>query len=162
MNAATAAQSKKSARETLEESLRGVVRRLQTLPALQDSERVALGITVSSETRTPAPAPATRPVAQVDMRQRLRHSISFTDETTPNRRGKPEGVQGYEIWVKVGNPAPADPSQLSFLALDTASPYVAEYGGADAGKTAHHMLRRVNTREEKGPWRQTVSATIPA
>lgn len=71
-------------------------------------------------------------------------------------------MRGCEIWVKVGDPAPTDPSQLSFLALDTASPYVAEYDGADAGKTAHYMLRWVNTREEKGPWSQTVSATIPA
>lgn len=162
LNAATATQAKKGARENVEESLRATVRRLQTLPTLQDADRVALGITISSTTRTPAPAPVTRPVAQVDTGQRLRHTISFSDETTPNRRGKPEGVRGCEIWVKVGDPAPADASQLSFLALDTASPYVAEYGGVDAGKTAHYMLRWVNTREEKGPWSQTVSATIPA
>jgi hypothetical protein len=67
---------------------------------------------------------------------------------------------GCEIWVKVGDPVPTDPSQLRFLATDTRTPYVAEYSGEDAGKTAHSMLRWVNTKGEQGPWSQTVSATI--
>jgi hypothetical protein len=160
--AATASQTKRGARESFEDSLRLAVKRIQTHPAIQDADRVALGIGLVTATRTPAAAPTTRPVAQVDTSQRLRHTISFADETTPNRRTKPDGVRGCEIRVKVGDPAPTDPSELSFLALDTSTPYVAEYGGADAGKTAHYMLRWVNTREEKGPWSQTVSATIPA
>jgi hypothetical protein len=67
-----------------------------------------------------------------------------------------------EIWVKVGDPAPTDPSQCVFLALDTRTPYTADYAGTDAGKVAHYMLRWVNTRGEKGPWSETVSATIGA
>ena len=101
-------------------------------------------------------------VAQVDTGQRLRHAISFADETTPNSRAEPEAVRGCEIWVKVGDPAPAGPSELTFLALDTASPYVAEYDGGDGGKTARYMLRWANSRGEQGPWSQTVSATITA
>lgn len=161
-SAATASQAKKDARDGAERSVRVVVRRLQTLPALTDAERVALGITVSATTRARAAAPTTRPVAQVDTGQRLRHTISFSDETTPNSRAKPEGVRGCEIWAKVGDPAPADPSETTFLALDTASPYVAEYEGTDAGKTVHYMLRWANSRGEQGPWSQTVSATITA
>ena len=161
LSAASATQAKKAARANLEDSLRAAVKRLQALPALEDADRASLGITVSSTTRTPAPIPTTRPVVQVDTGQRLRHTISFADETTPNRRVKPEGMRGCEIWVKVGDPAPADPSEMRFLALDTASPYLVVYGGVDAGKTAHYMLRWVNTREDRGPWSQTVSATIP-
>jgi hypothetical protein len=121
-----------------------------------------LGIAIRGLTRGRAPAPATRPVAQIDTGQRLRHTINFTDELTPTRRAKPEGVRGCEIWVKVGDPAPSDPSALTFLALHTASPYVAEFDGSDAGKTAHYMLRWQSTRGEHGPWSQTASATIPA
>jgi hypothetical protein len=96
----------------------------------------------------------------VDTSQRLRHTISFVDELTPNTRGKPDGVSGCEVWVKVGNAAPADPSELKYLATDTRTPYVAEFDGADAGKTAYYMLRWVSTRGETGPWSQTVSGTI--
>lgn len=67
---------------------------------------------------------------------------------------------GAELWVKIGDPAPTDPSELKFLGLDTQSPYVAHYSGEDAGKIAHYMLRWVNSKGEPGPWSQTVSATI--
>ena len=67
---------------------------------------------------------------------------------------------GAELWVKIGDAPPADPSELSFLALDTNTPYLAEYSGVQAGKKAHYMLRWVSTRGDKGPWSETVSATI--
>ena len=70
---------------------------------------------------------------------------------------------GCEIWVKVaaqGEAPPADPGELSFVSMDTASPYIVEYDGADGGKTAHYMLRWCKTGGEKGPWSETISATI--
>ncbi|NOT01326.1 MAG: hypothetical protein HOP29_11940 [Phycisphaerales bacterium] len=96
------------------------------------------------------------------------------------------GVMGAEIWVKIGDPAPTDPNQCTFLALDSRTPYTAEYAGADGNKTAHYMLRWVSTRGDKGPpalddpsraklavaqrrvlagchgWSETASATIGA
>ena len=119
-----------------------------------------MGVTVRTTTRGATNVPGTRPVASMDTSQRLRHTVNFTDELTPNSRAKPEGTMGCEIWVKVGDPAPTDPGQLRFLATDTRTPYVAEYGGEDAGKVAHYMLRWVNTKGAQGPWSQTVSATI--
>ena len=48
---------------------------------------------------------------------------------------------------------PVDPdTDLTFLGLDTRTPYLAEYGGADGGKPAHYMARWVNAKGEKGPW----------
>ena len=158
--ASSALQTKETSRDSFETSLRSLVRRLQGLPTLTDAQRAAMNITLRETTRTANAVPDTRPVATVDTSQRLRHTISFTDETTPNTRAKPDGVMGCEIWVKVGDPAPTDPSQLQFLGTDTRTPYVAEYGGEDAGKVAHYMLRWVNTKGEQGPWSQTVSATI--
>jgi hypothetical protein len=92
--------------------------------------------------------------------QRLRHTIEFPDESTPTPR--PAGVMGAEIWVKIDGPPPVDPGELTFLAVDTRTPYVTEFDGADGGKTAHYMLRWINSRAETGPWSQTVSATIGA
>lgn len=158
--AEAAQQAKQDARRNLEAEVRGRARLIQADGDVSDSVRAALGLTVQDTTRTPTGAPESRPVGVVDTSQRLRHTVSFTDEATPNSRRKPDGVRGCEIWVKVGDPAPSDPEQLRFLALDTASPYVAEYDGADAGKPAHYMLRWVSTRGEQGPWSQTVSATI--
>jgi hypothetical protein len=159
-NADAKLQAKNAARREYEALLRAQARQVQNDPNTTDEDRAALGLTISDGRRTPAAAPTTRPVAVVDTSQRLRHTINFTDESTPNSRRKPDGVRGCEIWVKIGDPAPADPDELRFLALDTATPYVADYDGADAGKTAHYMLRWLSTRGEAGPWSQTVSATI--
>jgi hypothetical protein len=158
--AEAAQQTKKNARDSFETSLRSLVRRLQGLPSLTEAQRAGMGITSRETPRTAKGVPTTRPVASVDTSQRLRHTVNFTDELTPNSRAKPSGAMGCEIWVKVGDPAPTDPSQLRFLATDTRTPYVAIYGGEDAGKVAHYMLRWVNTKGEQGPWSQTVSATI--
>ncbi|HMG73869.1 MAG TPA: hypothetical protein VK582_10240 [Pyrinomonadaceae bacterium] len=145
--------------EAIETALRPLVNRIQANQAVTDPLRHSMGLTVRSTTRTAVGVPTTHPVATVDTSQRLQQTISFVDELTPSSRAKPPGVSGCEIWVKVGA-APTDPSELSFLAVDTRSPYVAEYDGADAGKIAYYMLRWINTRGERGPWSQTVSGTI--
>jgi len=51
---------------------------------------------------------------------------------------------------------------LSFLWVDTRTPYLVDYPGENGGKTAHYMLRCVATTGEKGPWSETASATIGA
>lgn len=155
--------AKDTARDTLEAAVRSLVRRLQASPQVDDTERAALGITVPDLLHAMDGGTVTRPLGMIDTSQRLRHEIRFVDETNPTSRAKPKGALGCEVWVKIsaqGEPAPTDPSQLSFLALDTASPYVAEYDGANGGKVAHYMLRWALSEGAKGPWSETASATI--
>jgi hypothetical protein len=156
-------QAKDDAREAFESGIRAMVRRRQISPDVSDEERALLGITVASgPSAPPAGGPTARPVGTVDTSERLRHTIAFRNEATPTSQAKPQGVMGCEIWVKIGDPAPTDPSQLEFLALDTSTPYVADYPGTAGGQTAHYMLRWVTTQGAKGPWSETVSATIGA
>ncbi len=159
--AESARQSKDGNRSAFEGVIRPLVRRLQASAQVDDIERQAMGITVRDGTHTPQMPAETRPVATIDTAERLRHTVHFADEGSPMSKARPDGTMGCEIWVKIGT-APADPSELSFLALDTRSPYVADFNGTDGGKMAYYMLRWVNTRGEKGPWSQTVSATIGA
>ncbi|MBI9015961.1 MAG: hypothetical protein JEZ07_01745 [Phycisphaerae bacterium] len=160
--AQAARQTKNAARTQAESAARALVRQLQASPVVDNTEKTALGITVPGQNHHSGGI-ETRPIGSVDTSQRLRHEIRFVDEATPTRRAKPAGVMGCEIWVKVsvpGDPAPIGPDELSFVTLDTASPYIVEYDGADGGKTAHYMLRWVKTNGQKGPWSETVSATI--
>lgn len=157
-----ASQAKQLAHNNYVQMLRALVQRLQSHPAMTDRHRANLGVHIRETGRTPVSAPQTRPVATIDTSQRLQHTINFSDETTPSRRAKPEGMMGCEIWVKVGDGVPVDPSELKYLAMDTATPYIATYDGAVGGKLAHYMLRWVSRRGEHGPWSQTVSATIIA
>ena len=160
--AEAARQAKDGARSGFEGAIRPLVRQLQASPDVDDAERAAMGITVPDRETTPQVPPKTRPVVSVDTSQRLQHTIAFADEATPTRKAKPAGVMGAELWVKVGDPPPVDPSELTFLSLDTRTPYVADFPGEDGGKTAHYMLRWVATTGEKGPWSETASATIGA
>jgi hypothetical protein len=160
--AQSARQAKVAARGGLEGVIRPLVARLQASAAVNDFERQALGITVRDTIPTPVGPPITRPVVSVDTSQRLQHTIGFADEATPTRKAKPDGVRGAQIWVKIGDPAPVDPNELTFLATDTRTPYVAAFDGADGNKVAHYMLRWESTRGEPGPWSETASATIGA
>ncbi len=160
--AQAARQAKDGAREGFEGAIRPLVRRLQASPDVDDSERAAMGITVPDREASPAGPPTTRPAVSVDTGQRLQHTIDFADEATPTRKAKPPGVLGAEIWVKVDDPPPTGPSELSFLSLGTRTPHVADFPGEDGRQTAHYMLRWVSTTGEKGSWSETASATIGA
>lgn len=164
--AAAARQAKDDSRREYKSAIRQLVRQLQVSSAVDDPERESLGITVVDTIRTANTAAiTTRPIGQVDTSQRLRHKIRFVDEATPTRRAKPKGIMGCEIWVKVADisePAPIDGSGLDFVFMDTASPHTVEYDGDDGGKMAHYMLRWVKSGGQKGPWSETISATITA
>jgi hypothetical protein len=119
----------------------------------------ALGIPVGNTVDQPA---ATVPVGAVDTSERLRHTISWTDAGSPGIKRRPRGAMGAEIWCKLGGPPPTDEKECSFMTLDAATPYVAQFDGADAGKTIHYLLRWRMRDGSVTAWGETVSATITA
>jgi hypothetical protein len=160
-NAARAATDLKcQTRAAYETLIRSLVRRLQASLIVTDQQRRDMGITVRNGEPTPVGPVATQPVAIISIAGTLRHEIRFMDAATPTRRARPHGVIGCEIWVKVGDPAPVAETELTFLGLDTHSPYTAEHAMADAGKTAHYRLRWVLNNGGKSPWSEIESATI--
>lgn len=154
-------QDKDDARAAFVALIRSDVGQIQKNPAVTDTQRAAMQITVPSGTHTPAPTPTTRPVATVDTSQRLSHKIEFRDESTPTSRAKPDGVAYVELWLYIGTTAPTGPEQMHLQGIDKSTPYLMEFASTDAGKTAFWALRWVNTRGEHGPWSATVSGTIP-
>ncbi|MEO6050106.1 MAG: hypothetical protein ABIP78_02100 [Pyrinomonadaceae bacterium] len=80
------------------------------------------------------PPTATTPIGSVDTSQRLRHTISWTEATTPDNKRRPRGAMGAGIYVKLDDPPPTDEKPCTFLTVDSATPYVAQYDGADAGR----------------------------
>lgn len=160
-----ARQAKDQARAELEREIRPVTNFVQGYPKTTDAERAEIGITVRDTSKTPSPTPTTRPLVSVDPGTRLTHELRLVDEGSPTRRGKPEGVAGAEVWVKLidaGQPAPTDPNALSFLTMTTRPTLRTDFRAADGGKTAVYMLRWVNTRGEKGPWSEVTTATVAA
>jgi hypothetical protein len=52
------------------------------------------------------------------IRERVGNAVNLSDSATacrartptPTREAKPAGVRGAQLWVKIGDPAPVDPS----------------------------------------------------
>lgn len=160
--ALAARTAKDAARKAYEAALRKQVQKTQNAPGVDDADRAKLRITIRDATRTAPGAPTTRPVIRVDTSQRRQHELLVTDELTPTSRSKPDDATHYEAWVKIGDTPPADESELRYVDSSTTATLVVKFTAADVGKLAHHMVRWVNSRKEKGPWSQTVSATITA
>lgn len=152
---------KDESRAAYERVFRRISRRIQADPGIEDAHRVGMGLTVRDGVRTRVPRPTTAPFLSSDTSGRQCIKIRFGDTGPPPHRAKPPGVLGCEIWVKVGGDAPVDLEECRFLALDTRSPYVAEFSGNEPGQTAHFIGRWVNRRGEAGPRSRTISATIP-
>ncbi len=135
--------------------LRASTKSAKTPPA----EVASLGIPSSSD---PAPSNATVPIGVIDTSKRMEHTISFRDAASQDTKKKPRGVNGCEIWIKIGEPAPGNQKDCVFLGLDTKTPYVAQFEPEDAGKIAYYMLRWLMADGTVSAWGETISATITA
>jgi hypothetical protein len=160
-----ATADKRAARAALEQLMRGFTRGFQTLPAMTDSLRAQLGITVPTGSLTPSPAPTTAPSVSVELPARLTHTLRLTDSATPTRTAKPRGVHGAEVWFALAEPGSATPPPMEnfrFHTLATRDSITRMYKPEDGGRTAFYQLRWVSTRGEKGPWSEVTSATVAA
>ena len=82
-------QAKDDARTAYVALIRSVVGQMQKNPAVTDTQRAAMKITVPSGTHTPAPIPTTRPSGTVDTSQRLSHKVEFRTRPRPPRAPNP-------------------------------------------------------------------------
>jgi len=167
-----ARQAKDTARAALEKEVRLITNFVQRYPKTSNADRAEMGITVRDTSRSPAPAPTTRPLALVESAQRFTHQLRLLDESTLTsgrngraRRARPAGVLGAEVWVKLvdaDEPAPTNLAALVFLTMTTRPTFRAEFKPGEGGKTAVYMARWINTRSEKGPWSEIATATVAA
>jgi hypothetical protein len=154
--AKAATATKEASRALLIEALRSL-RNVAKAASVSDAAMNALGIPVGNTVDPPA---ATVPVGSVDTSERLRHTISWTDAASPGIKRRPRGAIGAELWHKIDGPPPTDEKDCTFLTLDTATPYVAQFDGSQAGKMVHYMLRWRMRDGSVTAWGETVSATI--
>lgn len=146
---------------TLVTDLRAINKTAQAYPGITPVLLQQGYLPVHDTTPTQHVAPPTRPVLVVDASQRLRHTIGFADEGTPTKKAKPFGVNGCELWYKLGGTPPTDYKQCLFLALDSKTPYVADWTATEAGQMIHYM-GRWKVGDGYGPWSETVSVTLGA
>ena len=88
-----------------------------------------------------------------------RLTIHFRDSESTSA-AKPKGVHGAEIKWLIADEKP-HVEDLQNSSFDTRTPYTLEFSDAQRGKTVWLSLRWENTRGEKGPWCEMISAIVP-
>lgn len=159
---AAARVAKDAAAVELRSLLRSASNRIQSSTNTSDVVRSNFGITIRDTTPTAVAAPTTQPVLFVDTSRRLQHTIAFRDSASPLSKAKPQGVFGCEIYRKVGGTAPSSVAECQFVGLDSASPYIAEYGAESGGAMVHYLGRWATRSGLVGPTSDVISATVVA
>jgi hypothetical protein len=88
--------------------------------------------------------------------------MQFRDSTDPERRAKPIGVIGCELWASTGAAFATDPAQCSFVGMFTRTPLQMPTG-AEGGKKVTVFARWVNRsgpggHSATGPWSTPLQA----
>ncbi|MDR1745971.1 MAG: hypothetical protein LBR49_01690 [Tannerella sp.] len=151
-----------NAERTFAEAYMQMYNILRSSPLITDTDMEAMGLPKHpSGDRTPTPVPTTYPDYTVDTSVIRQLAVHFRDHNSESR-AKPEGVHGVEIkWGFGGALLPADGEELPNSVFDTHSPYTITFAGSERGRTVYFCLRWENTRGEKGPWSEVVSAVVP-
>jgi len=159
--ARTAAEKKNASRGKLEGDVRGAAKKVNGTPGVNNALRVSAGMQPHATTRTPAAVPSTKPIGRTEPAAHYTIEIHIADELTPKRAAKPAGARLCQIWMHVGDPAPADPSGFAFVRNVTRTSYLDVHPAADAGKSVYYLLRWENSKGEPGPWSDVVTAKVP-
>ena len=152
--------AKNEARAALKATTRQYVKEhLEYNSRISDEARLAAGLPVHDTVPTHAPQIADAPVGEVDFSKHQRHSLLVKDASLSGR-AKPAHAHGFEAWRKVGGDAPASDSDWSYANFSSRSPLVLDYPQTDVGKTVYYRFRWVNTRNQPGPWTESISTII--
>lgn len=134
---------------------------INAFPGTTDPLRISFGLNPRDGSPTPAPVPATRPQLSVDPFGNVR----IVDETTPQRRGKPQGVFAAVVFSKVGQatePDPTTPDEARYAGLATRGKHTIPLPPSSNGKTLWVLAQWVNDRGEAGPVSAPVRTTLAA
>ena len=94
--------------------IRELARLIQANPAVPDTRKAQLGLTVRDVEPSPIPPPSTAPAITIESVAGRQVHVRLRDAENPDRRGKPDGVEGATILTFVGAEAPADPAAWSY------------------------------------------------
>ena len=155
--------SKDTAKVLLTALLRGYAMLIKSNRAVSDEAKINLGIGVYDTVRSRVLAPATFPVIQILGATPRQHELRFTDSGDADKKGKPAGAQGLQLFCHVGEGsagAPADPLASRFQSLVTRSTMRMTFAPADVSKTAYYYARWYTASGLTGPWSLVASMTV--
>lgn len=154
----SAVAAKNTSKLALTAKARSLIKIITAYPPLTNAQRADLGLNLKDAGPTPVPPPATRPLLAVDPDGVLR----IVDETMPDRRGKPSGVNGAVVFAKVDGPPPVTTDDAKFSTLATRARVPLALPSGSNGKVLYVLARWYNERGELGPVSALASTMIAA
>ncbi|MDR2755174.1 MAG: hypothetical protein LBC20_05655 [Planctomycetaceae bacterium] len=157
-----AVKAKNDSRKVFEHTIKQKVKEFLTYNHLVTNEdRDNMGLPIHKTTRTPTPAAITFPDFDIDSRTIRRLTVHFYDQGRRNSKAKPDGQHGAEIrWAILETP-PQKIEDMLNSSFSTRTPFTLEFDENKRGKIVYFCLCWENTRGEKGPWSEIISAIIP-
>jgi hypothetical protein len=158
----SAIERRREVRKVYEARLRIVIKGYITYnPTVADDERKDLGLPVHKTGHTPSPVATEAPDVEVDISTIGWLFIYFFMRGGRHKNRKPAGQHGVEVAWLISNMPPARWAELTHSTVDTRSPFRISFENDQRGKTVYFALRWENTRGERGPWSEIMSAIIP-
>jgi hypothetical protein len=154
--------AKDTARAVLVADIRSLARRIQAFPSVTAQQKADLGLPIHDAVPTPVPPPATKPIVTILEKDNKVHVIRLADETTPNKRARPVGTSGAEVYSFVGPNPPGDLEGWRFEGIASRSDFDVDFNSDDVGKVATIVARWFNRKGEVGPVSNPITGTIAA
>jgi hypothetical protein len=153
-------KEKQEARVAFEAVLRMVViAHITYNPIVTDQDKIGMGLPVHKNKHSRAQPITSYPRVDVNFAQVQRHLLMVTDSETKSHAMPPHAV-GFEVWRKMGEPAPTSDADWQLVVQAPHSPCELHYDEANTGLRVYYRVRWINTRGVPGPWSKTVSAVI--
>lgn len=117
-------------------------------------------------TRSPAKKPKQIPFIMISGYKHLLLTLFVGDTDAPDKRAKPEGIDGIEIEVAFYAPNETIPtgvipnSKFNHWVTSGRTKVVLEFQSENAKNTIFIRARYVNTRKETGSWSSVISTSI--
>lgn len=150
-------QATVDARATMEGVVRPICQQIANNPAVDPSDKIALGLNLPNNVPVPVPTPTIVPTVSLVRIDPLQATLDIRNPETPTSKKKPLGVIGIQIFTAVGVAAVSDPAQCALAAVWTKNPNILGFVAGDRTKYCT-VFARFTTRGGQGgqalvgPW----------
>ena len=139
-------------------------RQIQINNGISNENKLVIGVTPLSNTRTRRNCPQTSPALSIVASTPAAQTVQFRDSTDLVRRGLPMGATMCQLFVQIGdeNADTFDETKARFIGNYTTNPMAVIFDDDERGKQATYFARWGGRRNEFGQWSLPVSMTIAA
>ena len=158
-----AIDAKDGSRDTHEDVIRRLTKKVQARKETTDTQREGLNITVPDTIKTPLSEDvvinATPPTVYIDHSQPRMAIVHFGDNPKNEKENaKPDGIAGAKLWFHMGG-LPTGSEKWEFLADDTNSPYNHNINN-DVGLMVAYRAQWFDKKMRLGPLGDPITVAI--